>query len=425
LNIAIVTARTPCAALLAVLIAVGPHANAELLTGAGAPVPAQQLEAVERALTRSGRRQQDLSGEVRSLDDEATAISLRLIETAALIQSREALVAASEKKIASLRRDESALAMNFSERNDQLADLLSGVVLLERNPPPALVVTAGDALQAVRAAMLFGAAVPALRNEIDTLTHDLARLASLEAAIALETQGLHAHLTKLRSAELGLEELHDRKKELAATRGEDLKKEREAAASLAAKAKTLRQLVDALAEQAEKRQLEDQAAAEDAVRRARSPRIAFSTRRGKLAYPVLGEIVRRYGEADGLDGELKGMLIATRAAARVTSPADAKVEFAGSFRSYGQLLILDVGEGYHVLLAGLGRIEVETGQTVRGGEPVGISADAQAPGRMIGAGVEESKPVVYVELRKTGEAIDPAPWWIGGVKQARSEKGQN
>jgi septal ring factor EnvC (AmiA/AmiB activator) len=411
-----------------VLIAVGPHANAGLLTGSIAPVPAQELEAVERALTRSDRRQQDLSGEVRSLDEEAAAISVQLIETAALIQSREALIAASEEKIASLRRDESALAMNFSERNDQLADLLSGLVLLERNPPPALVVTAGDALQAVRAAMLFGAAVPVLRNEINTLTRDLARLASLEAAIALETQGLHAHLAKLRSAGLGLEDLHDRKRELAATRGEDLKKERETAANLAAKAKTLRQLIDALAEQATKRQLEEQAAVEDAVRRARrleSPRIAFSMRLGKLAYPVLGEIVRRYGEADGLDGELKGMLIATRAGAQVTSPADAKVEFAGSFRSYGRLLILDVGEGYHVLLAGLGRIEVETGQTVRGGEPVGISADARAPGPMIGAGVEESKPVVYVELRKTGEAIDPAPWWIGSVKQARSEKGQN
>jgi septal ring factor EnvC (AmiA/AmiB activator) len=77
------------------------------------------------------------------------------------------------------------------------------------------------------------------------------------------------------------------------------------------------------------------------------------------------------------------------------------------------------------LLAGLGRIEVETGQTVRGGEPLGIAADARAQGRRLGAGVEQSKPVVYVELRKSGESIDPAPWWIGGVKQARSEKGQN
>ncbi len=211
-------------------------------------------------------------------------------------------------------------------------------------------------------------------------------------------------------------------------RGEDLKKEREAAAALAAKAQDLRQLIEALAEQARKRKLEEAAAVEEAVRRARlqaEPGVAFSARRGKLSYPVLGQIVRRYGEADGFGGELKGMLIATRTGAQVTSPADAKVEFAGSFRSYGQLLILDVGEGYHVLLAGLGGIEVETGQMVRGGEPLGISADARASGRMIGAGVEESKPVVYLELRKTGEAIDPAPWWIGGTRQASSEKGQN
>ena len=131
--------------------------------------------------------------------------------------------------------------------------------------------------------------------------------------------------------------------------------------------------------------------------------------------------MRRYGEADGLGGELKGLLIATRTGTQVTSPADAKVEFAGSFRSYGQLLILDVGEGYHVLLAGLGQIEVETGQMVRGGEPVGISADARAPGGMIGAGIEEARPVVYVELRKTGEVIDPAPWWIAGVSAVSGE----
>ena len=350
---------------------------------------------------------------MKSLDGEAAALSRQLIETAALIQSREALVQAAEEKVAKLKHEESVLAQDFAGRRDQLADLLSGLMLLERNPPPALVVTAGDALDAVRAAMLFGAAVPALRGEINTLERDLARLAGLEASIARESEGLAAHLAKLRSAELGLEELHDRKKELAAKRGEDLTRERQRADRLAGKARTLRQLLTALAVEAKRRELELEAAT------------GFSARRGALAYPALGEIAGGWGDADGFGGELKGLLIATRPGARVTAPADAKVEFAGNFRSYGQLLILDVGEGYHVLLAGLGRIEVETGQTVRGGEPVGISADARVRGRMIGAGVEESKPVVYVELRKSGEAIDPAPWWIGGVKQARSEKGQN
>ncbi len=409
------TALLPSVAFVAALAVTGECGAAEVSTGSVSPAPAIELEAIEKALSRSALRQQDLTGEVRSLDEQRAAIALQLIETAALVQSREALITASERNIASLRREESALGRKFTERNDQLADLLSGVVLLERNPPPALVVTAGDALQAVRAAMVFGAALPALRGEINVLNQDLARLASLEAAIAQETHHLHAHVAKLRSAGLALEDLQDRKKELAARRGEDLKKEREAAAALAAKARDLRQLIEALAEQARNRKLAE-AAQSGAV---------FSARRGKLSYPVLGQIVRRYGEADGLGGEFKGMLIATRAGAQVTSPADAKVEFAGSFRSYGQLLILDVGEGYHVLLAGLGGIEVETGQTVRGGEPLGISADARASGRMIGAGVEESKPVIYLELRKTGEAIDPDPWWIGGTRQASSEKGQN
>jgi septal ring factor EnvC (AmiA/AmiB activator) len=413
--------------LIAVLIASGSHAYAELLTGS-LPPPADQLEAVEKALERSGRRQQDLSGELRRLEEQTAAISQQLIETAALIQSREALIAASERKIERLRREESALAASFRERNDQLADLLSGIILLESNPPPALVVTSGDALQAVRAAMLFGVAVPSLQGEIKRLASDLARLNGLADAIAQETDGLQSHLATLRSEDLKLEELHDRKRVLKDLRGDDLKRERKIAAELAVKAKSLRQLLEALAREAKKRELEQQAAIADAVRRAQSladPGIAFSTRLGRLAYPVLGEIVRSYGEADGLGGELKGMLIATRPGAQITSPADARVEFAGSFRSYGQLLILDVGEGYHVLLAGLGRIEVETGQSVRGGEPVGISADVRASGRMIGAGVEELKPVVYVELRKTGEAIDSAPWWIGGVRQARSEKGQD
>jgi septal ring factor EnvC (AmiA/AmiB activator) len=422
------TVRSTIAAFaLAVAIAVPPPARAELLTGSLGPPPDQELEAVERALSRSNRRQQVLSGQVKNLKEEAAALSRRLVETAALIQSREALITASEARLAGLHGEQRTLERIFAERNHELGDLLSAVILLERNPPPALVVTAGDALEAVRAAMLFGATVPALRSELHDVSGDLARLAALQTAITEETEAMHSHLRKLRDAEMGLEELHDRKRELASLTGQHLKKEREAAADLAARAKNLRELVENLAEETRRRELAEQAAAgaSGRDRTFAAPLVAFSMRRGQLAYPVLGEIIGRYGDADPAGAELKGMLISARAGAQVTSPADARVEFAGSFRSYGQLLILDVGEGYHVLLAGLGRIEVETGQTVRGGEPLGIAADARAQGRRLGAGVEQSKPVVYVELRKSGESIDPAPWWIGGVKQARSEKGQN
>jgi len=102
----------------------------------------------------------------------------------------------------------------------------------------------------------------------------------------------------------------------------------------------------------------------------------------------------------------------------VTAPADGKVEFAGPFRSYGQLLILDAGEGYLVLMAGMKEISADIGQTVRAGEPVGIMGKGPSSVTLLGDQIQEARPVLYVEFRKNGEAVDSAPWWIGGTKEA-------
>ena len=84
------------------------------------------------------------------------------------------------------------------------------------------------------------------------------------------------------------------------------------------------------------------------------------------------------------------------------------VEFAGEFRSYGQLLILNVGEGYHLLLGGLGKIEVETGQQVNAGEPVGYMGENAARGTLITSALDVRQPVLYIELRKNGGPVDPS-----------------
>ena len=108
-----------------------------------------------------------------------------------------------------------------------------------------------------------------------------------------------------------------------------------------------------------------------------------------------------------------------RTAAQVTAPVDGKVEFAGPFRSYGQLLILNPGEGYLVLLAGMSQISAEIGQTVRAGEPLGTMGDGPSSVTLLGDQVQEARPVLYIEFRNNGEAVDSAPWWIGGMKEAR------
>jgi len=109
----------------------------------------------------------------------------------------------------------------------------------------------------------------------------------------------------------------------------------------------------------------------------------------------------------------------------VITPASGQVAFAGDFRSYGQLLILDVGEGYHVLLAGMARIRVETGQVIAVGEPVGEMGNGPGQWTMIGDRPTDPRPIIYVEFRKAGTAIDPTKWWVGGTKEANSQKGMN
>jgi septal ring factor EnvC (AmiA/AmiB activator) len=117
--------------------------------------------------------------------------------------------------------------------------------------------------------------------------------------------------------------------------------------------------------------------------------------------PAVGTVAGRYGEAagSGPDAGLrtKGITIQTRAGAQVVAPFDGIVAFTGPFRGYGLLLIIEHSEGYHTLLAGLGRIECSVGQRVLAGEPVGAMDDGD-------------KPALYVELRRDGQPVNPLPW---------------
>src|SRR5499425_326242 len=143
-----------------------------------------------------------------------------------------------------------------------------------------------------------------------------------------------------------------------------------------------------------------------------SPAIAFATAKGMLPLPVNGVKVRQFGAADRLGSTEKGLSIATRTGAQVTAPCDGWVVYAGPFRSYGQLLILNVGGGYHVLLAGMERISVDLGQFVLTGEPVAVEGSGSHNAAIPAAG---SKPtVVYGEVRKDGVPVDPGPWWAAG-----------
>jgi septal ring factor EnvC (AmiA/AmiB activator) len=146
------------------------------------------------------------------------------------------------------------------------------------------------------------------------------------------------------------------------------------------------------------------------------PAIPFGEAKGKLPLPAQGRRALAFGDRTQYGGQSKGIVIETRYAAQITSPCDGWVVYAGEFRSYGQLLIINAGDGYHILLAGLSQIDVQPGQFVLAAEPVGTMSGGQ---KISPASAQVSGPVLYVEFRKDGRPIDPDPWWASGQQKVQ------
>ena len=125
----------------------------------------------------------------------------------------------------------------------------------------------------------------------------------------------------------------------------------------------------------------------------------ISKARGRLPFPAVGDIVAQFGEPTDNGLSRKGISLRTRWEAQVVAPYDGQVAYAGIFRGYGLLLIIDHGEGYHSLLTGMARIDAALGQRVLAGEPVGVMGLPTA-----------DPPILYVELRHDGQPINPLPW---------------
>ncbi len=395
-----------------------------------------ELKGLEDQLKATQAREKSLAAAITALERETRVLSERLISMAARVQAREAKITTGEDRLAQLDVEESALKDQLLRRRKTLADLLAGLQRLEQNPPPALIVKPNDALAALRSAMLLGAIVPELKSEATAISRNLSRLVELRSAIKQARAGLENNVARLLTEREEIETLLAKKQAMTSKTRSERKEYQRLAKSLARHASNLRSLIAALekkreqrlkaeqklAEKLAKEQLasEERAKLEEKRRLAvlKAPRTRFSKNRSKVNYPAQGERLYTYGQRKP-DGALaKGVALATRSNAQVTAPADGTVVYADEFRSYGKLLIINAGEGYHLLLAGMGTISVAAGQMVRAGEPVGTMGEKAVSG-VAGTGASLNRPILYVEFRRNGKAIDSRPWWAGSSSKVR------
>jgi septal ring factor EnvC (AmiA/AmiB activator) len=392
----------------------------------------QELEAARASKKSAEEAQAKLKAEITSLGQDRTQLNQQLIDTAANVRAVETKIDEAEARLKTLNGREQQMRSSLDSRRADIVEVLAALQRAGRRTPPALLVRPEDALQSLRTAMLLGAVVPELRGRAEKIAGELGELVSLRKNIAAERDLLATDRDKIRSDQTRLAALVDERQRQRSAREKDLDAENARAIALSRQVGDLQGLITKMeqdlqsaAKAAEKaaeaaKQAEAKAAANAAAsakpgpgafkdRSRTTPAIAFASAKGLLPLPVNGNKIRDFGGSDGIGGVQKGISLASKPGSQVTTPCDGWVVYAGPFRSYGQLLILNAGGGYHVLIAGMERISVNIGQFVLTGEPVATMGSTSQVASILATNA--SQPVLYVEFRKDGTPIDPGPWW--------------
>jgi len=381
----------------------------------------QEFQALQAERKKAAEAEAKLREEIDALAGDRRKFNQQLIDTASRVRTVEQRIAATETRLKPLDENESTIRKSLEGRRAVIAEVLAALQRMGRRPPPAVMVQPEDALQSVRSAIMLGAVLPEMRQQAERLATDLAELVRLRKEIALEREALARDLAAMADDQQRLALLVEGRQKRQTAAESELAAERQHATTLAKQADNLKDLIAKLEQGLDN----DTRSARTAARTALEgrmvpgtpgdpgrlgPAVTFSAARGLLPLPVNGVKIRNFGDPDSSGGAEKGLAIAARPGAQVTSPCDGLVVYSGPFRSYGQLLILNAGGGYHVLLMGMERISVDPGQFVLTGEPVAAMGSG---GQLAAAAVTmtPSQPVLYIEFRKDGTPIDPGPWW--------------
>jgi septal ring factor EnvC (AmiA/AmiB activator) len=390
----------------------------------------RELEAIRAEQKKAAETQAKLKAEIDAIGADRRKFNQALIDTASRLRAVEVRIAETERRLKPLDQRENTLRQSLDERRAVIAQVLAALQRIGRQPPAAIMVSPEDAVQSVRTAIMLGALLPEMRAKAEALAADLSDLLRTRKEIAGERERLVRDIALLTEERQRITLLSEERQKKQAETEKALEAERQRSLALARQVDNLKDLIgraeqsldsatraarsaERAAEEKAKDSRIDLAALKDPGRLA--PALAFSAARGHLPLPVNGVRIREFGVPDSLGGSEKGLSIATRPGALVTSPCDGWVVYAAAFRNYGQVLILNAGDGYHVVLAGMERISVNVGQFVLTGEPVAVMGSVAQVAATLTPG--SSRPVLYVEFRKDGTPIDPSPWWAKGESE--------
>ncbi len=411
-----------------------------------AQVSRKKLESVEAQVQIKETELKKKQAESVALSLELAKLNKQMIEAAKKVQTDEEKTTKMEKELEKLESKLEVLEQNFNKEHKNLTYILASMQNLALYPSETLVIQPLTPVEIIQSAILMRETIPYIYKHADKLKADLQELEKQKNKVKTALENLETQKNKMLNRQNQLKKMAEQKSSIRKKVETESLALKNQAQKLALEAADLKELVEKLEKDEElkkRRYAEIKKAArkreqeafkklqEEQIKRIKEGKskglfdesgtsyveddsqdymedvkaqnssqnmINFTSAKGRLSRPARGEIITSYGNELSKGVTSKGIVIKTRANAQVIAPYDGSVIFSGPFKGYGNLIIIDHLKGYVSLLAGLEAIDVQTGQMLLAGEPVGIMP-----------GGESAK--LYVEIRKDQNPINPEPWF--------------
>lgn len=361
----------------------------------------QALATARRQATAAAARAEQLEALAARAVAAADRTARESAAVAARIQQAEAELAAHGARIRLIEHQQTILKARLAERQRPVVRLTAALQRLSRRPVAFALLRPGSVQDAVHMRALLQTLIPEVERRSQALRAEIARVRALEQQGRAAGRDLAATSKQLAGRRRTLAALETRQRLAARDAGGIADRENERALALAEQARDLTALVDRIGEEGELR--EALAMLPGPVMRPARPQdsplpAAGAAAPGLVALPAYmlpadGRLVSGFGEVRAGTARTRGVAIAVRPGALAVAPASGRIAFAGPYRGYGNIAIIEHGGGWTSVVTGLARIDTRVGEQVIAGAPLGL------------AGL--LRPVLGLELRRAGEPVNP------------------
>ncbi len=364
---------------------------------AAPPIPERKAVSTERLQEELAVQKKEEAALKQNLKTAQTRLEKEraaLVRVGENIQQTEKKLISLERRIVILTQDEKNAQKELEAKYGDVSNMVLALTRMRRTPSEALLARPQAPLQTAQSALLLEGTLPAVSKQADDLSADLERLSAIREELESDQKKARLAKDKLKEEKTAMSAMVAERRQHYKATEKDYQRTRARVKRLAQEAKNLQELMARLAEEEEQKRKARTAgfqAGKRDVRQLPPP--------GKTRLPVSGMLQVAYGQRDEIGARSQGIRILARSEALVTAPMGGAILFAGAFKNYRNMVIIEHQQGYHSLIAGLDDVQVDVGEKVRAGEPLGQLPSSSSLG---------GQPTLYYELRYKGESVDPA-----------------